>query len=293
MRDTQNRTEHRGNLYLLTGLVIGLILGVLYSWVISPVEYVDTDPSSLSAAYKDEYRRVIALAYNANGDLARARERLALIDSGDVIQPLAAQAQRMLAENQPPEEARMVAVLAADLSNAAAVSIAPTQPVVVEQPTEAQEQETTAPTEAATMEIAAAIQTPTVPKPTPTATRSPMPTFTPRPTATPLRFLDSPFSLTSRQELCGGDVKAGLMQFEVLDNTDKPIPGVHITVTWNGGEDIMYTGLVPEIDPGYADFVMTPGVVYSLMVGDASKTVSGLEIPSCGGGLVLTFQQGN
>ena len=36
--------ESRGNLYLLTGLVIGLAAGLLFAWVISPVKYVDIEP---------------------------------------------------------------------------------------------------------------------------------------------------------------------------------------------------------------------------------------------------------
>jgi hypothetical protein len=283
-KDELDQNEQRGNWYLLTGLVIGLVLGVLYSWVISPVQYIDTDPSSLAAQYKDEYRRVIALAYGANRNLERARERLALMDSGDQIQALAAQAQRMVAENQPPNEARMLAILAADLGSGSQVS-APSPQSVAEQPTEVVTQNVSIPTEAATLEVAAAIQTPTVfiPTQTPTATRTPIPTFTPRPTATPMRILDAPFVLKEKREICDGSVPAGLLQVQVTDENGDPLPGVRITVTWQEGEENFYTGLAPEVSPGYADFRIMPGTIYNLKVGEASDILSGIRLQEeCG-----------
>lgn len=285
--------DARGNWYLLTGLLIGLAIGLLVAWVISPVKYMDADPGLLSANHKDEYRQVIALAYTADQNLDRARERIKLIDAGSGIQALASQAQRLLSENQPPQDARSLAVLAADLGRESGQvnAKAPTALSAAGKATAAVPASGTAPT--ATQAAVAAIQTPTVPPPPPTATRTPMPTFTPRPTATPLRFLDSPFTLKSKQELCESSAKPGLLLIEVMDANGKPLPGVRISATWQAGQDTFYTGLAPEVDPGYADFVMAPGAVYSLMVGEASKPVSGLGIPSCGGGLKLEFQQGN
>lgn len=291
-RDELDQNEQRGNWYLLTGLVIGLVLGVLYSWVISPVQYIDTDPSSLAAQYKDEYRRVIALAYGANRNLERARERLALMDSGDQIQALAAQAQRMVAENQPPNEARMLAILAADLGSGSQAG-APSPQAAVEQPTQEVTQNISSPTEAATLEVAAAIQTPTVfiPTQTPTATRTPIPTFTPRPTATPMRILDAPFVLKEKREICDGSVPAGLLQVQVTDENGDPLPGVRITITWQEGEESFYTGLAPEMGLGYADFIMITGETYVLRVGEASKTSDELEsISTCGKALEFTQQ---
>ena len=74
--------RERGPWYLLTGLIIGVVFGVLYAWLVSPVEYVDTPPASLRADFKDQYRVMIAAAYMANGDLLRARARLDLLQDG-------------------------------------------------------------------------------------------------------------------------------------------------------------------------------------------------------------------
>ena len=83
--------ENRGPWYLLTGLVIGAVLGLLYAWVIRPVQYTNTAPSSLRAEDKDQYRAVIAAAYLANGDLLRARARLELLQDPDLYRVLAEQ----------------------------------------------------------------------------------------------------------------------------------------------------------------------------------------------------------
>lgn len=107
--------EKRGSWYLLTGLVLGLVLGLLYAWVLRPVEYTNTSPASLSPAYKDKYRALIAAAYMANGDLVRAQGRLALLDDPDTYATLAQQAQRALADGSSPQEARALGMLSVAL----------------------------------------------------------------------------------------------------------------------------------------------------------------------------------
>jgi uncharacterized membrane protein YccC len=104
--------DERGNWYLLTGVVLGIILGILFAWVISPVKYVDTAPESLKDEFKDQYRVLIASAYVANGDLVRAKARLALLDEADIYLVVAEQAQQMLAEGGSVEEAQALGRLA-------------------------------------------------------------------------------------------------------------------------------------------------------------------------------------
>ena len=105
--------DNRGNLYLVTGVIIGLLLGILFAWAILPVEYVDTPPDSLKEVYKDQYRTVIASAYAANHDMVRARARLELLGDEDIHRALAEQAQRVLAEDGAPEQAQALGQLAA------------------------------------------------------------------------------------------------------------------------------------------------------------------------------------
>ncbi len=104
--------DERGNWYLLTGVVLGIILGILFAWIISPVKYVDTAPESLKDEFKDQYRVLIASAYVANGDLVRAKARLALLDEVDIYLVVAEQAQQMLAEGGSVEEAQALGRLA-------------------------------------------------------------------------------------------------------------------------------------------------------------------------------------
>lgn len=57
-------------------LILGIGIGLLYGWVIDPVEYVDTYPDSLRQDYKTDYVLMVAEAYQAEGDLKLAVERL-------------------------------------------------------------------------------------------------------------------------------------------------------------------------------------------------------------------------
>lgn len=63
----------------LLGLIIGVGFGLLYGWVIQPVEYVDTTPDSLRADYRADYVLMVAEAYAGDGDVALAQVRLAAL----------------------------------------------------------------------------------------------------------------------------------------------------------------------------------------------------------------------
>jgi len=110
----------------LLGLLAGLGLGLFYSWRISPVTYVDADPSILRADFKDQYRVVIAAAYESTHDLPRARARLELLKDPDPVGELSAQAQRMLAGGESNQNAQPLAQLAADLEQGYASLAQPT-----------------------------------------------------------------------------------------------------------------------------------------------------------------------
>jgi len=63
----------------LLGAVIGLAAGMIYGWIVNPVEYVDTTPGSLRDDYRTEYILMVAEAYRGDGDLDLARVRLAAL----------------------------------------------------------------------------------------------------------------------------------------------------------------------------------------------------------------------
>jgi hypothetical protein len=61
---------------LLIGLAVGLAVGLYFGWVISPVQYVESQMANLSRRYKDEYTVMVAAAYQVDGDITEAIRRL-------------------------------------------------------------------------------------------------------------------------------------------------------------------------------------------------------------------------
>jgi hypothetical protein len=50
----------------------------------------------------------------------------------------------------------------------------------------------------------------------------------------------------------------------VLDADGQPKPNVELFVRWSDGDDHFFTGLKPEISPGYADLEMIKGETYQV-----------------------------
>ncbi|MBS3753872.1 MAG: hypothetical protein KGY46_10870, partial [Anaerolineales bacterium] len=59
----------------VVGLVFGILLGLLYGWVIDPVEWEDTTVSQLRDDLKVEYLRMAIDSYALNQDAALAEQR--------------------------------------------------------------------------------------------------------------------------------------------------------------------------------------------------------------------------
>ena len=60
-------------------LIIGFGIGLLYGWVIDPVEYVDTFPETLREDYKTDYVLMVAETYQVERDIDLAVERLSYL----------------------------------------------------------------------------------------------------------------------------------------------------------------------------------------------------------------------
>ncbi len=103
---------------LLGGLLLGIALGLIYTWGIDPVEYTDTAPPSLRADYKNDYVVMIAQAYAAEGDLELARDRLAPLNLSDPGQYAADLARDQIRQGAPLDDLRALASLAAALGAA-------------------------------------------------------------------------------------------------------------------------------------------------------------------------------
>ena len=288
----------------MLALLAGFGLSLAYSWVISPTRVVDSQPSALRADFKDHYRSAIAAAYAATGDLARAQARLSLLGDSDSIEALNAQAQRMLASGQSFDEADQVVALASALDQDG-VDIPTSTPMT--QSTD----NTPDAVNTANVVITINAATSTFPASTtevidqltetPPVIETQMTSIaaTPRPTRTFIPTAGAPFALTGQESVCDPNLPDGLLQVLVLNSNRRQMPGVEILITWEGGAENFFTGLKPELGNGYADYVMSADITYTLQLRSGSDIASGLTTPTCqtpsgeafSGGIKLTFEE--
>lgn len=239
---------------LLLGLVIGVALGLFYGWVVSPVQFTETDPSTLSLEEKQEYLALVASAYKVDHNLDRARMRLAKLKDPNTITTLTALAQQTAANGG---DASALAVLASDLSGGL-------QPVG-----------------SATV-VAVVTPVPTLPVETPTplvpVTATDIPSF---PTLTPTATPEYDYTVVTKEPYCDETQRQPLIIVDVIDASGAPLSGVHVTVLWADGQDGFVTGLKPEISASYGDFLMNVGTTYSVQLGARTPPVTGLTAPAC------------
>lgn len=281
---------------ILLALLVGLGLGLVYSWIISPARIIDAEPVALRADFKDQYRSAIAAAYNATGNLPRAQARLALLGDPDPIEALNAQAQRMLAGGmggnqfeQPDQVAALALALSGDDHTNAPVSTLPTEIANGVDAT------VTLPPPPPDVPILLT-ETPEIIETQPAVTVS---VPTPRPTRTAVPTLGAPFALAGQETICDSNLPDGLLQVLVLNANRRQLAGVEIVLTWDGGKEQFFTGLKPELGNGYADYIMTPDVTYAIQLARGSDVALGIVAPTCQtssgetffGGVKLTFQQ--
>jgi hypothetical protein len=281
--------------------------------VISPRAYGDTSPAYLRADFKDRYRAMIALAFAANGNLPRAQARLNLLGDPDVALAVAEQAQRAGTGGSSQQEAQALELLATALEqeitplppgqdptgDVQPPSLTPSPlaqidnqqalptgaPVVVENvPTDTPGSE---PSPTSDQQSSGAIRTGAV-----TATPVSTSTFiseatstgtltlaAPTRTSTPTPI--APFLLDESTFVCDRDLGQPMIQVLAQDRAGEPVPGVEVVVAWEGGEDHFFTGLKPELGPGYADFRMEPGTVYTLWLAAGGQPVPDLSPAEC------------
>jgi hypothetical protein len=274
----------------LIALILGFGMGLAYAWVLSPVQYVDAEPLVLRDDFKDYFRSAIAAAYASNGDLERARARLNLLGDPDPAQALTAQAQRMLAAGELVESVQQVAMLASALQGALDVN----PPAVTPTYNEASTRQAVA-TLTTTPELSSLPPT----ESEPTGTPVPLLTATLRPTRTATPTLGAPYQLVGQDTVCDPELAEGLLQIIVTNATRNQIPGAEIIITWNSGEEHIFTGFKPELGNGYADYLMAPDGTYSVRMADGGTPASGISAPTCTatdgstypGGIRITFQQ--
>lgn len=324
-------SENRGPWYLVTGVILGFVIGLLLAWWVIPVEAENTLPASMRSNFKDDYRYMVSLAYQANNNLPRARARLNLLGDPNLESALGDHAQRMLASNVSLEAVQVLANLSEALRNEQAA--APVLGVTEVRPADSTlEPATTLDTgsplglETNTPKGGEAIQLPSAtpknliaetavvmpgvetstpagtatkaPSATaslpPTATSTPISTATARPSRTPTATPGQPFALTGQSTFCEA-ARPGWLQIYLEDANGDPVPGVEITITWLGGEEKFFTGLKPDLGNGYADFLMKTGIEYVLSMSNGMVRLTGLKASTCPGDFLgsikLEFRQ--
>jgi hypothetical protein len=284
-------------LFVLVGIVVGLSLGLLLTWQVWPVQYYDTDPIDLRQEYKDDYVVMIAAAYAQERDLGLASLRLGQLGLEDAKQAVLGLFQRY-GEAGYSGETRSLAQLAYDLGvtdvallpyieeptatpEPTPTEVPTTVPVPTVTPAEATPTATAAPVEptpTATVAPSEPTATATQPPPTPTST----PTTAPEDTPTPTVASDFDYQMVEQSDQgCNSDRDGDYILVYVRDENDRGVAGVKIVVKGPDVEDWFFTGLKPEIGPGFADYrVLAPGS-YTVEVGEGrSQVTQGLSFVS-------------
>ncbi len=280
---SRRRSADRGSWYLLTGLLIGVAAGLLYAWLFSPVEYINTAPASLRTDFKAQYRALVGAAFLASGNVDRAQKRLAELKDGDIASQVSAAAQAWMDGTHPESEVRGLNLLAAALHGSVPAFTGPTPAATTPLTT------TTGLAGTPVIILTSSLDftpTPTprqspTPSPRPLLSLTPTPSMTPLPTRTATPTPGGVFVLQKQEFICSPNLIPPLIEVETLDAAGAPVPGVEIVVRWDGGEDSFFTGLKPDISLGYADFIMAPGITYNLQLTDGGQPVNGLTATEC------------
>jgi hypothetical protein len=111
--------EHKILVALVGGCIVGLLIGLLFGWVLWPVEYYNATPSHLRPDFQEDYLLWVAEQYERDGDQESARERLGVEfwEKEELARKL-----DELAETHPGTEAIHLRALASMLDTAPAVT---------------------------------------------------------------------------------------------------------------------------------------------------------------------------
>jgi hypothetical protein len=265
-------------LSIVPGFAIGLAVGLLITWVLWPVEYYDTDPVDLRTEHKEDYVLMIAASYAQDDNPELAALRLEKLGFENPRQRVLHLFQRY-SEAGYEEESRILARLAygigvedvallpyiqtptATIEIVASPTVTATLEATVVGTTEPIPEASATPTEPPPEATPAPTEPP--PEPTPTPTEPP-----PEPTPTPLPITgEIDFQLVEQRDMgCSSDWGGSYILVYVQDEHGRGLAGVQVMVSGPGAEDSFFTGLKPEVDPGFADFLVTAPGAYSIQV---------------------------
>jgi len=68
-------------LFIILAFVIGIGAGLVYGWIIDPVDFFDLTPDTLRADFKTDYVLMVAEAYHSHRDPGISARQLAIFGS--------------------------------------------------------------------------------------------------------------------------------------------------------------------------------------------------------------------
>lgn len=66
---------------IIIALILGIVVGLIYGWVIDPTEYTDITPNILREDYRADYVLMVAEAHQSEQDSETSARRLAILGS--------------------------------------------------------------------------------------------------------------------------------------------------------------------------------------------------------------------
>ncbi len=66
---------------ILIAVIIGIALGLVYGWVIDPIQYTDVTPNILREDFRADYVLMVAEAHQSEQDSETSARRLAILGS--------------------------------------------------------------------------------------------------------------------------------------------------------------------------------------------------------------------
>ena len=96
-------------------IALGIGLALLIGWELWPLSPANATPASLRRDYKDDYIRLVAVAYQADGDLRKAQARLAALEAEAPQDPLVELTEYWIKQGKPDWMVLPMVRLARDL----------------------------------------------------------------------------------------------------------------------------------------------------------------------------------
>lgn len=260
--------RYRTSIVFLIAVAVGLAGGLVFAWLVSPMQYTSVEPAELRPEFRPTYLQLVGASFAVENDWTRAQFRLDVLHDSNLARQLADVTERVIAEGRPAPMLRAMARLSDGRgirTAAMIIYLATPLPTLTPFPTPTPVKRPTLP--------------PTlIPTPAPTFappdTPTPLPTFTPTPAPLPV------YLVIAQDRIC----ESGSPQIRVVveDEQGDGVPGLEVWVTFEDGADRFVTGLKPEKGNGYGDVEIQPGKTYAIAVAQSALPVAkGIRTEQC------------